>query len=215
MRNNILILSIVIMLCAACGRSVEPQTVAGYILSAERDKQITLSIPDGTPTEQTFLLSDDTDFNEGIYFKGNIAEVTFMPTVDEEEFPKAISITTDDTYPRVVGRWRTDKDDKLQIDITLQPHGRIFQVSPDGILQFNTWQLTGTENEITLHGTLSLPPTKGDKAEGKDYSNERRTRHFSVRARLADDEEGNTEQHKVLIITNDKGRKSRLYPAWR
>jgi hypothetical protein len=189
--------------------------VAGYILSTERDKQITLCIPDGTPTEQTFQLGDNTACDEEIYFKGNIAEVCFLPAEDEDELPHAISITADATYPRVIGRWRTDKDDKLQIDITLQPHGRIFQVSPDGILQFNTWQLTGTENEITMHGTLSLPPTKGDKAEGKDYSNERRTKHFSVRARLADDEEGNTEQHKVLIITNDKGRKSRLYPAWR
>ena len=33
-------------------------------------------------------------------------------------------------------------------------------------------------------------------------------------AELAYDEEGNTEQHKVLIITTDKGRTSKLYPAW-
>ena len=36
----------------------------------------------------------------------------------------------------------------------------------------------------------------------------------SVQAELAYDEEGNTEQHKVLIITTDKGRTSKLYPAW-
>ncbi len=215
MRIRLLIFSAAIMLCAACGKSVEPQTVAGYILSAERGKQITLSTPDSTPAEQTFLLGDDTACDEGAYFEGNIAEVTFLPAEDEEELPRAISITADDTYPRVVGRWRTDKDDKLQIDITLQPHGNIFQVAPDGILLFHTWQLTGIENEISLHGTLSLPPEKGEKADNKHTTPARRIKHFNVRARLADDEEGNTEQHKVLIITNDKGRKSRLYPAWR
>jgi hypothetical protein len=42
----------------------------------------------------------------------------------------------------------------------------------------------------------------------------RQDKRFSVQAELAYDEEGNTEQHKVLIITTDKGRTSKLYPAW-
>ncbi len=215
MKSRILIFSVIIMLCAACSKSVEPQTVAGYILSTERDAYITLNIPNEIPAQKTFIISDDTACDEGVYFEGNMAEITFLPTANAEELPQAISITTDATYTRVIGRWRTSKNNKLQIDITLQSHGKIFQVAPVDVLQFHTWQLTGVENEITLHGTLSLPPEKGVKSNGENSAPARRTKHFNVRARLTDDEDGNTEQHKVLIITNDKGRKSRLYPAWR
>ncbi|MBQ2036296.1 MAG: hypothetical protein II216_00110, partial [Alistipes sp.] len=144
------------------------------------------------------------------------AEVIFLPS-DDETLPVAQSVTADVTYPRIIGRWTTDKDDELQIDLELQPHGKIEQRRPDTVINFESWQLTGEENTITLHGSLSLPPVKVDSKKIKADSviiPTRQDKRFSVQAELAYDEEGNTEQHKVLIITTDKGRTSKLYPAW-
>lgn len=214
-------IAILIILCSlgiGCHKHMEPQYIAGYV-TAINDTQITLDVPDSTPSKRLFIIDNDTSYDEGTYYEGNIAEVLYMPAEKEGESPTAISITSDPTYPRILGHWRTDKDDKLRIDIILQPRGKVLQIAPTDILQFNYWQLTGVENEITLHGTLSLPPIKdSDKHHSKENDDvstlpTRRTMHFSSTARLTDDEEGNTEQHKVLIVTTDKGRKSKLYPA--
>ena len=216
-------IAILIFICAlgtACRKHVEPQYIAGYI-TAVSDNQITLNVPDSTPSKRLFAINDNTTCDEGSYYEGNIAEILYMPTDKEEELHTAINITSNSTYPRMLGRWQTDKDDKLQIDIVLQPRGKVLQIAPSEILQFQNWQLTGVEDEITLHGTLSLPPIKEkDKKKDKEDNNDeittplaRRTMHFSATAHLADDEEGNTEQHKVLIVTTDKGRRSKLYPA--
>lgn len=220
MKIRTLIPIIACLLCVACGKQAEPRYIAGYITEIS-DSQIVLEVPDSTPSQRLFAIDNNTSCDEGAYCEGNIAEVTYMPADEQGLLPQAISITSDMTYPRMQGRWQTDKDDKLQIDIILQPFGKVAQVLPTDILQFNSWQLTGVENEVTLHGTLSLPLSK-ERSKNKEKENKekidtlpsRHTMHFSAVARLADDE-GNTEQHKVLIITTDKGRKSKLYPAER
>ena len=221
MKIRILTPIIACLLCVACGKQAEPRYIAGYITEIS-ESQIVLEVPDSTPSQRLFAIDSDTSCDEGAYYEGNIAEVTYMPADEEGLLPQAINIASDMTYPRVQGRWQTDKDDKLHIDIILQPFGKVAQILPTDILQFNSWQLTGVENEITLHGTLSLPPSK-EQSKNKDKESKekidtppsRHMMHFSAVARLADDDEGNTEQHKVLIITTDKGRKSKLYPAGR
>lgn len=219
-----IITSLALILCAvACQREVEPQCVVGYIIDTHNSNQIILNLPDSIPSRRSYIVNDDTAFSGGGIIEGNVAEVVYLPSEDEESLPIAQSVVADVTYPRIVGRWRTDREDALQVDLHLKPHGEIEQIAPDGTLVFDSWQLTGEENEITLHGSLSLPPVKEkrDKTEKKDTEDAqepsvsvRREKRFSVVARLAYDEEGNTEQHKVLIVTNDKGRESRLYPAW-
>ena len=219
MKIRISILIALCALCFACREHVEPRYIAGYI-TATSDTQITLSVPDSIAPGFVFAIDENTSLDEGAYFEGNIAEVEYMPATEEGERPLALDVTTDSTYPHMLGRWHTDKDDKLQIDIVLQSHGKVLQVAPTEILQFTHWQLTGVEDEITLHGTLSLPPIKNPEEKKNKKDNDefesapsRRTMNFCATARLADDEEGNTEQHKVLIITTDNGRKSKLYPA--
>lgn len=211
-----------ILATLACQRQIEPQSIAGYIIDTSNSNQIILSVPDSIPAERSYIINDNTTFSGGGVVEGNIAEVIYMPA-EEGEMPIAQSVTADVTYPRIIGRWRSDKDDELQIDLLLQPHGHITQNIPEGTLIFDSWQLTGVENEITLHGSLSLPPEKEkkEKSDKKDKENTdeqsmpmRREKRFSVVARLAYDEEGNTEQHKVLIISTNKGRTSKLYPAW-
>ena len=218
MTTRLSILVSILVLCLSCGRQVEPQYVAGYIAEIN-DAQIMLNVIDSISSVQVFTIDNSTICDEGSYYEGNIAEVKYMPEQKDGELAHALTVTSDPTYPRVRGRWQTDKDDKLQIDIILQPYGKISQILPTEVLQFTSWQITGVENEIILQGTLSLPPSieegkKGDSDE-EDAPAQRRTMYFKSKATLADDEEGNTEQHKVLIITTDKGRQSKLYPAGR
>jgi hypothetical protein len=205
-----------VILSLSCRKQQEPQSIAGYIIDTTNSNQIILFVPDSIPAERSYVVDDNTLFSGGTVMEGNIAEVIFLPS-DDETLPVAQSVTADVTYPRIIGRWTTDKDDELQIDLELQPHGKIEQRRPDTVISFESWQLTGEENTITLHGSLSLPPVKVDSKKIKADSvviPTRQDKRFSVQAELAYDEEGNTEQHKVLIITTDKGRTSKLYPAW-
>lgn len=204
------------ILSLSCRKQQEPQSIAGYIIDTTNSNQIILFVPDSIPAERSYVVDDNTLFSGGTVMEGNIAEVIFLPS-DDETLPVAQSVTADVTYPRIIGRWTTDKDDELQIDLELQLHGKIEQRRPDTVISFESWQLTGEENTITLHGSLSLPPVKVDSKKIKADSvviPTRQDKRFSVQAELAYDEEGNTEQHKVLIITTDKGRTSKLYPAW-
>ena len=205
-----------VILSFSCRKQQEPQSIAGYIIDTTNSNQIILFVPDSIPAERSYVVDDNTLFSGGTVMEGNIAEVIFLPS-DDEMLPVAQSVTADVTYPRIIGRWTTDKDDELQIDLELQPHGKIEQRRPDKVISFESWQLTGEENTITLHGSLSLPPVKVDSKKIKADSvviPTRQDKRFSVQAQLAYDEEGNTEQHKVLLITTDKGRTSKLYPAW-
>ena len=205
-----------VILSLSCRKQQEPQSIAGYIIDTTNSNQIILFVPDSIPAELSYVVDDNTLFSGGTVMEGNIAEVIFLPS-DDETLPVAQSVTADVTYPRIIGRWTTDKDDELQIDLELQPHGKIEQRRPDTVISFESWQLTGEENIITLHGSLSLPPVKVDSKKIKADSvviPTRQDKRFSVQAELAYDEEGNTEQHKVLIIITDKGRTSKLYPAW-
>lgn len=205
-----------VILSLSCRKQQEPQSIAGYIIDTTNSNQIILFVPDSIPAERSYVVDNNTLFSGGTVMEGNIAEVIFLPS-DDETLPIAQSVTADVTYPRIIGRWTTDKDDELQIDLVLQPHGKIEQRRPDTVISFESWQLTGEENTITLHGSLSLPPVKVDSKKIKADSvviPTRQDKRFSVQVELAYDEEGNTEQHKVLIITTDKGRTSKLYPAW-
>ena len=216
MKLRVTIYALMVILSLSCRKQQEPQSIAGYIIDTTNSNQIILFVPDSIPAERSYVVDDNTLFSGGTVMEGNIAEVIFLPS-DDETLPVAQSVTADVTYPRIIGRWTTDKDDELQIDLELQPHGKIEQRRPDTVISFESWQLTGEENIITLHGSLSLPPVKVDSKKIKADSvviPTRQDKRFSVQAELAYDEEGNTEQHKVLIITTDKGRTSKLYPAW-
>lgn len=215
MKFRVALYTLMVILSLSCRKQQEPQSIAGYIIDTTNSNQIILFVPDSIPAERSYVVDNNTLFSGGTVMEGNIAEVIFLPS-DDETLPIAQSVTADVTYPRIIGRWTTDKDDELQIDLVLQPHGRIEQRRPDTVISFESWQLTGEENTITLHGSLSLPPVKVDSKKIKADSvviPTRQDKRFSVQAELAYDEEGNTEQHKVLIITTDKGRTSKLYPV--
>lgn len=186
---------------------------AGYIESAMPDESII--IKGDTIGVRHFAIDEQTVFEGGEMVEGNIAEIIYMPTEEEGELPLALTITTDETYPKSLGRWATEGKVSLQVDIELQPRGGIVQHEPQQALRFTSWQLAGEENRITLYGTMSLPPEfnkeKKDKKEEEITIPARRERSFSISATLTKQSDSNTESRMVLVLRTEKGRESKLY----
>ncbi len=208
-----IIYALLALLLSSCRTHVEPQIVAGYIVGTPSAEQIT--IKGDTIGVRTFNISDETIIEGGVLVEGNIAEIVFTPTTEEGTLPDASLITTDKTYSQALGRWATNDKAQLKIDIELLPHGRIKQTAPADVLRFERWQITGRENEITLYGTLSLPPdwSTYNEARKKDKDTplpERREQHFSVEARLDKESDSNTEIRRVIVVSTN-GRESKLY----
>lgn len=192
---------------------VEPMIAAGYIESAMLDESII--IKGDTIGVRHFAIDEQTVFEGGEMVEGNIAEIIYMPAEEEGELPLALTITTDETYPKSLGRWATEGKVTLQVDIELQPRGGIVQHEPQQALRFTSWQLAGEENRITLYGTMSLPPEfkkeKKDKKEEEITIPTRRERNFSISATLTKQSDSNTESRMVLVLRTEKGRESKLY----
>ena len=192
---------------------VEPMIAAGYIESATPEESII--IKGDTIGVRHFAIDEQTTFEGGEMVEGNIAEIIYMPTQKEGELPLALTITTDETYPKTLGRWTTEGKVPLQVDIELEPRGRITQHEPQQALRFTSWQLSGEENKITLYGTISLPPDyskdKNDKKEEAQTLPTRRERSFSISATLTKQSDSNTESRQVLVLRTENGRESKLY----
>lgn len=212
MLRRITTYTLLLLSLISCGEEVEPRIVAGYIATDSTDESLTI-VGDTIPP-MTFRLDETTLREGGALVEGNVVEVIYLPA-DEGTTPWAERVTADRTYPEALGRWATDKGASLEIDIELQPHGRVVQSLPDQVMQFERWQITGTEDEIVLYGTLSLPPdwSAYNEARKKDKDMplpERRARRFSVVATLDKQTDSNTESRRVLLFKNN-GRESKLY----
>ena len=192
---------------------VEPMIAAGYIESATPEESII--IKGDTIGVRHFAIDEQTVFEGGEMVEGNIAEIIYMPTEEEGELPLALTITTDETYPKSLGRWATEGKVPLQVDIELQPRGVIVQHEPQQALRFTSWQLAGEENRITLYGTMSLPPEfnkeKKEKKEEEITTPARRERSFCISATLTKQSDSNTDSRQVLVLRTEKGRESKLY----
>ena len=216
MRFRILLFSLAIALLCACHREQAPQYITGFIDDISRDGAIVIDSM-GSGHTIGFVIDENTAYEESGLIEGNIAEIMYLPTEDETA-PAAISITTNDTYPKVLGRWATLEGEKTPIEIELLSRGRVAQLSPEGVLEYTAWQLMAKEDTIRLIGRVSLPPEvapkkKGEKAEKKSADTEeeaqpalRREQAFSAVAVVGVD----SDRRTLTIITN-KGVKSKLY----
>lgn len=196
----------------SCHEVVEPRIVAGYIATDATEESLT--IVGDTIAPMTFRLDEATLREGGALVEGNVVEVIYLPA-DEGTTPWAERVTADKTYPDALGRWATDKGASVEIDIELQPHGRVAQRLPDKVMQFERWQITGIEDEIALYGTLSLPPDWSEYIEARKWNKdvplpERRIRRFSIVATLDKETDNNTESRRVLRFKNN-GQESKLY----
>ena len=164
MNCRLITYALMALLLASCRTPVEPQIVAGYIVSTPSSEQIT--IEGDTIGVRTFNISDETIIEGGVMLEGNIAEIIYLPE-ESDKLPTAIEIATDDTYPRALGRWTNGEQNRLKIDIELLPNGHIRQHQPQQTVVFSSWQLTNKEDSITLSGTVSLPAAVEEKPKRK------------------------------------------------
>ena len=219
MRFRILLFSLAIALLCACHREQAPQYITGFIDDISRDGAIVIDSM-GSGHTIGFVIDENTAYEESGLIEGNIAEIMYLPTEDETA-PAAISITTNDPYPKVLGRWATLEGEKTPIEIELLSRGRVAQLSPEGVLEYTAWQLLAKEDTIRLVGRVSLPPEvapkkKGEKVEKKSANDAdaeeevqpapRREQAFSAVAVVGVD----SDRRTLTIITN-KGAKSKLY----
>ena len=210
MRLKIYFCAITFALACACHREQPPQYIAGFISEIESEQLIAIDSM-GSGVIHRFTIDENTQYQSSGLIEGNVAEIMYIPA--EEQIPAAISITSDDTYPKVLGRWVTPDSEKMPIDIELLTRGRIRQHTPEAILEYTSWQLLAKEDTIRLIGRLSLPPiVEKDKKREKKEDNEeiqpasRREQAFTTIAVVA--MEG--DRRTLTLITN-KGTKSTLY----
>lgn len=220
--TTLYILFLTATLLISCHKEPTPQSVAGFIDKLSGEQQITIEVIDSagvrlqSPRKMSFIIDDNTLYESNGLVEGNIVEVLFTPT-DNGQSPSANEISTDDTYPRALGRWLNSEHEKLDIDIELLPAGRIRQHQPQQTVSYDSWQLTGRENEITISGRVSLPPivekskgsiTKKSKSDEQEPSTApaRRTMEFTTTAVIGIDGD-----RRTLTIITDNKHHSKLY----
>lgn len=211
MRLKIYFCAIALALTCACHREQPPQYIAGFISEVSLGQYIVIDSM-GSGFTKHFIVDENTQYQESGLIEGNVAEVMYIPT-EEEQTPAAINITTDDTYPKVLGRWSTLDSEKMPIEIELLTRGKIRQHTPEAILEYTSWQLLAKEDTIRLIGRLSLPPiVEKNKKKEKDKESEevqpapRREQAFTATAVV-----GTEGDIRTLTLITDKGTKSTLY----
>lgn len=211
MRLKIYFCAVALALTCACHREQPPQYIAGFISEIESEQLIAIDSM-GSGIIHRFTIDENTQRQSSGLIEGNVAEVMYIPSEDEQT-PTAISITTDDTYPKVLGRWSTLDGEKMPIEIELLTRGRIRQHTPEAILEYTSWQLLAKEDTIRLIGRLSLPPiVEKDKKKEKDKESDvvqpapRREQAFTTIAVV-----GTEGDRRTLTLITNKGTKSTLY----
>ena len=217
MKSRIIsILTITTLLTACSQQQREPMIAAGYI-TADSSNEV-LRIEGDTIGVKAYAITDETEMVGGAAIEGNIAEVIYLPSEEVDELPQALTITTDASYPKALGRWQTEAKAQLQVDIELLVRGEVRQHLPEQTLRYTGWQLTGEEDEIILRGVISLPPEvkskekRAKKGEEEDITPpQRRERHFEIKGRITKISDSNTESRRAIVLRTDKGRESILY----
>lgn len=211
MRLKIYFCAITLALACACHREQPPQYIAGFISEIGSEQLIAIDSM-GSGIIHRFTIDENTQRQSSGLIEGNVAEVMYIPS-EEEQTPAAINITTDDTYPKVLGRWGTLDGEKMPIEIELLTRGKIRQHTPEAILEYTSWQLLAKEDTIRLIGRLSLPPiVEKDKKKEKDKESEeiqpapRREQAFTTIAVV-----GTEGDRRTLTLITNKGTKSTLY----
>ena len=209
MRLKIYFCAITLALICACHREQPPQYIAGFISEIESEQLIAIDSM-GSGIIHRFTIDENTQYQSSGLIEGNVAEVMYIPT-EEEQTPTAISITTDDTYPKVLGRWSTTDGEKMRIEIELLTRGRIRQHTPEAILEYTSWQLLAKEDTIRLIGRLSLPPivekdNKKEKESEEVQPAPRREQAFTATAVV-----GTEGDRRTMTLITNKGTKSILY----
>ena len=181
-------------LLASCRTPQQPElTAAGFVGKASSASCIVIDDMESDPPRRlSFAIDDDTRFEGGDMIEGNIAEVTYRPAAEGQP-AVAVSVTADTTYPEVIGRWKTPENAKLPVTIELLVHGGVRHILPSEAMTFTRWQLEGSDDTITLFGTIKLP-------------DEETPREFATEAVLSKE-----EGRKILTLKPQGGKPAKLH----
>ena len=162
--------TLLLLLCPSCNRELPTQSVAGYIAKADLEQAIVVEVTDSasvklpSPRKMSFAIADNTIYESNGVIEGNIVEVVYQPAHKQTTFT-ALEITTDDTFPRALGRWSNGEHNRFKIDIKLLPNGKIAQHLPSQTVEFKQWKLSEREDTITISGEVSLPPIIAERSK--------------------------------------------------
>ena len=219
MKFNHIIYIVFVLSMLSCHRELPLQSVVGFVAKGSGE-QVVIVENDTLPQSVQCMIGENTTFEGGKLDEGNLVEVIYRPSENQDELPEAVVVATDATYSHVLGRWGSAAKSNPYVEFTLKPRGEIVQHVPQDVLIMRRWQLTGEEGVIEIMGELSLPPEPvkvSEKPKAKVAEDEvveipqRRVRHFVVKAHLGEDDDINAESRKTLVIINNKGRENVLY----
>jgi hypothetical protein len=159
-------------------------------------------------------IDENTKVNRAELIEGNIVEVEYMAPSTSVKYNASV-VTTNTTYPKLIGRWVSKDKQGIKVDIELCPNGIIEQYAPKSILQFERWQLASQDGLIEIIGTLSIPSEDIENQSNSDLTPseikrrrkvERELRSFRtiVAFETKDDEE-------VLVFYNNIDGEAVLY----
>lgn len=171
---------------ASCRGEMPVATMAGFVDRADAASLTVSSI--GGDSVVRFVVDDGTLWCADSVVAGNVVEVSYrLPRRDEE--PRAIEIAADGTYAAVLGRWTTEEQAELPVDIELLPRGALRQFAPTSLLRFDRWQVDAVRGgAVILAGEAVIA---ADSVE----------RHpFSVRAVFSSDGVG-----RMLTVVGEAG----------
>lgn len=143
-----------------------------------------------------FVVDEATERSGGDAIEGNAVEVCYRGSHDSPELT-ALSVTGNETYTDVLGRWATGRRAELPVEIELLPRGEVRQMAPPSLLHFDGWYVDGVQDgRISLTGEVTIVTDTV-----KRYP-------FTARAELREDERG-----EMLVVEGASGSVIRMRRA--
>ena len=143
-----------------------------------------------------FVVDEATERSGGDAIEGNAVEVCYRGSHDSPELT-ALSVTGNETYTDVLGRWATGRRAELPVEIELLPRGEVRQTAPPSLLHFDGWNVDGVQDgRISLTGEVTIVTDTVERYP------------FTARAELREDERG-----EMLVVEGASGSVIRMRRA--
>lgn len=189
------------MVCAAlaatvvsCRHEMPLQYMAGVVEAASPSSLTVRSIAGDSVL--MFVVDEATERSGGDAIEGNAVEVCYRGSHDSPELT-ALSVTGNETYTDVLGRWATGRRAELPVEIELLPRGEVRQTAPPSLLHFDGWYVDGVQDgRISLTGKVTIVTDTVERYP------------FTARAELREDERG-----EMLVVEGASGSVIRMRRA--
>lgn len=204
----------VLTLVIGCNSPTPYKRLVGFVDAGSNDSLLIVKPKDDLSKELFFRIDESTKVNRAELIEGNIVEVEYMAPSTSVKYNASV-VTTNTTYPKLIGRWVSRDRQGIKVDIELCPNGEIKQYAPKSILLFERWQLASQEEIIEITGTLSIPSEKISQTDDTSLTPseikrrrkvERELRSFRTMVALEMEDDA-----PVLVFYNNIEGDARLY----